>query len=223
VQFPAHFSAAPGTEVTLADGSIVTAVFNLPAVIIVALVTLLLVIGVRESASANAAVVVVKVGVVLLVILAGAMFVNSANWQPFIPPNAGEFGQYGWSGILRGAGVIFFAYIGFDAISTAAQEARNPQRDMPFGILGSLTVCTLLYVLVNDEAVRFVAGEAGSELLYRPFGRRVLGDVPVQNPSGANVEHQKHVDQSESGCDCHDEITRQDFAGVVPQKCVPRL
>jgi APA family basic amino acid/polyamine antiporter len=187
VQFPAHFSAAPGTEVTLADGSIVTAVFNLPAVIIVALVTLLLVIGVRESASANAAVVVVKVGVVLLVILAGAMFVNSANWQPFIPPNAGEFGQYGWSGILRGAGVIFFAYIGFDAISTAAQEARNPQRDMPFGILGSLTVCTL------------------------------------QNPSGANVEHQKHVDQSESGCDCHEEITRQDFAGVVPQKCVPRL
>ncbi|MPY91335.1 MAG: amino acid permease [Luteitalea sp.] len=157
VQFPAHLSAAPGTEVTLADGGIVTAVFNLPAVIIVALVTLLLVIGIRESASANAVIVVVKVGVVLLVILAGAMFVNGANWQPFIPPNTGEFGQYGWSGILRGAGVIFFAYIGFDAVSTAAQEARNPQRDMPFGILGSLIVCTLLYVLVSGVMVGLVS------------------------------------------------------------------
>jgi Amino acid transporters len=84
------------------------------------------------------------------------MFVDSGNWKPFIPPNTGEFGQFGWSGILRGAGVIFFAYIGFDAVSTAAQEARNPQRDMPIGILGSLAICTVLYVLVSGVIVGLV-------------------------------------------------------------------
>ena len=91
-------------------------------------------------------IVVVKVLVVLAVIVAGAIYVNTGNWRPFIPANTGEFGEFGWSGILRGAGVIFFAYIGFDAVSTAAQEAKNPQKDMPIGILGSLVVCTILYV-----------------------------------------------------------------------------
>jgi APA family basic amino acid/polyamine antiporter len=156
IQFPAALSAAPGTVVTLADGSTVTAVFNLPAVLIVGLVTALLVVGIRESAVVNTAIVIVKVGVVLLVILAGAFFVDPANWRPFIPPNQGEFGQYGWSGVLRGAGVIFFAYIGFDAVSTAAQEARNPQKDMPIGILGSLAICTLLYVAVSGVMVGLV-------------------------------------------------------------------
>ncbi len=156
IQFPAAISAAPGTPVPLADGSTVTAVFNLPAVLITALVTILLVIGIKESANVNSAIVVVKVAVVILVILAGSMFINSANWTPFIPPNTGEFGQYGWSGILRGAGVIFFAYIGFDAVSTAAQEARNPQKDMPTGILGSLVVCAILYVLVSGVMVGLV-------------------------------------------------------------------
>jgi APA family basic amino acid/polyamine antiporter len=93
--------------------------------------------------------VAIKLIVILLFIGFGLSFIDTANWKPFIPPNTGEFGHFGLSGILRGAGVIFFAYIGFDAVSTAAQEAKNPQRDMPIGILGSLAVCTLLYVLVS--------------------------------------------------------------------------
>ena len=156
IQFPAALSAAPGTMVTLADGATVTAVFNLPAVIIAALVTALLVVGIKESANVNSVIVVVKVAVVVMVIAVGAMFVTRANWHPFIPPNTGTFGEYGWSGILRGAGVIFFAYIGFDAVSTAAQETRNPSRDMPIGILGSLVVCTVLYVLVSGVMVGLV-------------------------------------------------------------------
>jgi APA family basic amino acid/polyamine antiporter len=101
-------------------------------------------------------IVVAKVAVVVLVIVVGAFFVVAANWHPFIPPNQGEFGKYGLSGVMRGAGVIFFAYIGFDAVSTAAQEAKNPSRDMPIGILGSLAVCTILYVLVSGVMVGLV-------------------------------------------------------------------
>ena len=88
--------------------------------------------------------------------LGGAAYINRANWVPFVPPNTGTFGEYGWSGVLRGAGVIFFAYIGFDAVSVAAQEARNPQKDMPVGILGSLVVCTILYILVSGVMVGLV-------------------------------------------------------------------
>jgi len=156
LQFPAAFSAAPGTLVPIAEGGAVTAVFNLPAVLISLAVTSLLVIGIQESANVNSVIVVVKVAVVIAVIIAGAAFVNSANWHPFIPANTGRFGEYGWSGIFRGAAVIFFAYIGFDAVSTAAQEAKNPQRDMPIGILGSLVVCTILYVLVSGVMVGLV-------------------------------------------------------------------
>jgi APA family basic amino acid/polyamine antiporter len=156
LSFPAALSAAPGTVVHVAGGDPVTAVFNLPAVIITAAVTLLLIVGVSESASVNAVIVVIKVAVVLVVIGAGAIFIDAANWHPFIPANTGKFGEYGWSGVLRGAGVIFFAYIGFDAVSTSAQEARNPQRDMPRGILGSLAVCTVLYVLVSGVMVGIV-------------------------------------------------------------------
>ena len=122
---------------------------NLPAMLIVALVTALLVVGIKESARVNNAIVVIKVVIVLLFIAAGIGYVSTANWGgSFIPPNAGEFGKYGYSGILRGAGVVFFAFIGFDAVSTTAQEAKNPQRDMPIGILGSLVICTILYILV---------------------------------------------------------------------------
>ena len=120
--------------------------FNLPAILVVALVAALLVIGVKESANANTALVVVKSLVLVLFIAAGASYVRRANLTPFIPPNDGEFGAFGWSGVLRGAGVMFFAYIGFNAVSTAAQEARNPGRDMPVGILGSLAICTVLYI-----------------------------------------------------------------------------
>ena len=156
IRFPPLLSAAPGTAVVLADGSSATALFNLPAMLISAAATLLLLIGIRESARVNAVIVAVKVTVVLLIIGLGAMFISTENWHPFIPPNTGEFGQFGWSGIARGAGVIFFAYIGFDAVSTAAQESRNPQRDMPRGIIGSLIICTILYVLVSGVMVGLV-------------------------------------------------------------------
>ncbi|MBK6902966.1 MAG: amino acid permease [Saprospirales bacterium] len=126
----------------------VTAWLNIPAMFIVGLLTFLLVLGIRESASINNIMVIVKVAVIILFIVVGFMFVAKANWQPFIPENTGKWGEFGWSGILRAAGVIFFAYIGFDAVSTAAQEAKNPQRDMPVGILGSLSISTVLYILV---------------------------------------------------------------------------
>jgi basic amino acid/polyamine antiporter, APA family len=156
IAFPAAISAAPGTLVPVPGGDPITAVFNVPAVLITIAVTMLLIIGVSESATVNAVIVVIKVAVVLIVIGAGALFIDQANWHPFIPPNTGTFGEYGWSGVLRGAGVIFFAYIGFDAVSTSAQEARNPQRDMPFGILGSLAICTVLFVLVSGVMVGVV-------------------------------------------------------------------
>ena len=157
--FPAIVSAAPGTVLRAADGATVTAIFNLPAVIIAVLVTALLVRGVHESATVNGVMVVVKVAVVLLVIVAGAAFVDSRRFTPLIPPNTGTFGEFGISGIMRGAAVIFFAYIGFDAVSTAAQEARNPKRDMPIGILGSLVVCTVLYIAVAAVMVGLVPYE----------------------------------------------------------------
>jgi len=156
VPFPAVLSAAPGTLIAAPGGGTVTAVFNLPAVIIAGLVTMLLVRGVRESASFNGVVVVIKLAVVLLVIGAGASFVDPARFTPFVPPNTGVFGEFGWSGVMRGAAVIFFAYIGFDAVSTAAQEARNPARDMPIGILGSLAICTVLYIAVAAVMVGLV-------------------------------------------------------------------
>ncbi|ACK49714.1 amino acid permease-associated region [Methylocella silvestris BL2] len=131
------------------------ALVNAPAVAIVLALTALLVVGVNESAKVNNIIVAIKLAIIVVFILAGLSSVSTANWVTsanpdgaFIPPNAGP-GEYGWSGILRGAAVVFFAYIGFDAVSTAAQEAKNPQRDMPLGILGSLVICTVLYVLVS--------------------------------------------------------------------------
>jgi basic amino acid/polyamine antiporter, APA family len=126
----------------------VTAILNLPAMFIVAVLTILLVIGIRESANFNNIMVITKVSVIILFIAIGVAFVKAGNWHPFIPKNTGVWGHFGWSGILRGAGVIFFAYIGFDAVSTAAQEAKNPQKHMPIGILGSLSISTVLYILV---------------------------------------------------------------------------
>ncbi len=140
---PARFAHAPGTAI---EGG--TALFNLPAVFIVAALTLLLMRGTKESARLNNVMVGVKLVVVLSFIALGWRYTNSANWSPVIPENDGTFGHFGYSGVLRGAGVVFFAYIGFDAVSTAAQEAKRPQKDMPIGILGSLAVCTILYVLV---------------------------------------------------------------------------
>ncbi len=124
------------------------AMINLPAMLLIGLMTTLLVIGIKESARFNNFIVIIKVTIVFLVIGFGFMYINQDNWSPFIPPNTGEYGHFGWSGIVRGAAVVFFAYIGFDAVSTAAQEAKNPQRDMPIGILGSLAICTVLYILM---------------------------------------------------------------------------
>jgi basic amino acid/polyamine antiporter, APA family len=183
--FPAALSAAPGTVIVVSGGDPVTAVFNLPAVLITAAVTTLLIFGVSESASVNAVIVVIKVAVVLIVIGAGAMFIDPANWHPFIPENTGRFGEYGWSGILRGAGVIFFAYIGFDAVSTSAQEARNPQRDMPRGILGSLAVCTVLYVLVSGVMVGLVPYR---QMLNQPAPLVVAVQAAADRAAGTSWE-----------------------------------
>ncbi|HEY2067328.1 MAG TPA: amino acid permease [Gemmatimonadaceae bacterium] len=145
---PRAFTDAPFAVDAANNFSRTGAVLNIPAMLLVGLMTWILVIGIRESARFNNAIVFIKIAIVFLVIGFGFMYVNTANWHQFIQPNTGRFGEFGWSGVLRGAGVIFFAYIGFDAVSTAAQEAKNPQRDMPIGILGSLLICTILYILM---------------------------------------------------------------------------
>ena len=186
VSFPAALSGAPGTSVVMTAGVAETAVFNVPAVAITVAVTALLIIGVRESASVNAVIVVLKIALLLIVIGAGAMFIDPANWHPFIPPNTGTFGEYGWSGVLRGAGVIFFAYIGFDAVSTSAQEARNPQRDMPRGILGSLAICTVLFVLVSGVMVGIAPYQ---RMLNEPAPLVVAIDAAATRAAGTPWQH----------------------------------
>jgi basic amino acid/polyamine antiporter, APA family len=114
----------------------------------VLLVAGLLLIGISQSAKANTVLVIVKVMVLILFVALGASYVQRENLTPFLPPNTGTFGEFGWSGVMRGAAIMFFAYIGFDAVSTAAQEAKNPQRDMPVAILASLAICTVLYIAV---------------------------------------------------------------------------
>ncbi len=159
INFPSEFTSAPYTHSAPPDAGLnvwrlftegwssTGAVLNVPAMVIVGVITILLIIGISESATFNDFVVIVKLTVVLLFIAFGIGYINKENWEPFIPPATGP-GKYGWDGIVRGAGVIFFAYIGFDAVSTAAQETKNPQRDMPIGILGSLAICTVLYITV---------------------------------------------------------------------------
>jgi len=172
IPLPPALTATPGADLTFYNGlwrptptlpmgvdtttlPHATGVFNLVAFLAICLVTAILVIGIQESATLNTIIVFIKIGTVLVFIAVAAVFVANhwalaqANWTPFVPPNTGESGHYGWSGVARGAAVIFFAYIGFDAVSTAAQEAKNPQRDMPIGILGSLAICTVLYIATS--------------------------------------------------------------------------
>jgi APA family basic amino acid/polyamine antiporter len=177
IQIPPQITAPPGTLMVLYNGQwarlstigplLASAgvdpsrlpsahgIIDFPAYIVIAVLTSILVIGVRESANFNSLIVFIKVATVLTFIAIASAYllrhpqVAAANWHPFIPPNQGSFGAFGWSGVARGAGVIFFAYIGFDAVSTAAQEAKNPRRDMPIGILGSLAICTVLYVALG--------------------------------------------------------------------------
>ena len=139
-----------------AHGATAHGIFNIPAAGVVLLLTAILVRGTTESSLVNNIIVAIKVTVVLLVIFFGAAHVSAANWTPLVPDNAGEFGHFGWSGVVRGASVVFFAYIGFDAVSTAAQEAHTPQRDVPIGILGSLVICTILYIAVAAVATGVV-------------------------------------------------------------------
>lgn len=150
IEFPHQWMHSPFEQYKLADGTVMQGGnMNVIAVIVVVLISLLLIRGTQESAIVNNLLVILKVSVVLIFIAIGWSFINEANHVPFVPENTGEFGHFGWSGILRGAGVVFFAFIGFDAVSTAAQEAKNPQKGMPIGILGSLFVCTILYVLFS--------------------------------------------------------------------------
>ncbi len=171
VMIPPELTAATGEPITITDvyhpmfealgyafndkgyllssaGQLIEGVFNLPAFVGIVSVTALLVIGVSESAKVNNIIVFVKLAVVLMFVLIGAFYVNPDNWHPFIPENTAP-GVYGWDGIFRAASIIFFAYVGFEAVSTAAQEAKDPQKDMPFGIIGSLVVCTILYIGVS--------------------------------------------------------------------------
>ncbi|MBS0579749.1 MAG: amino acid permease [Proteobacteria bacterium] len=149
VHVPAALSQAPFDQDKLTHHMIRTgAIINIPAMLIVSGIATICYIGIKQSAVFNSVIVTIKVTVIILFILFGMSFINTANWHPFVPPNEGHFGLYGWSGVLAASGVIFFAYIGFDAISTASQEAQNPQRDMPVGILASLVICTILYVAV---------------------------------------------------------------------------
>jgi APA family basic amino acid/polyamine antiporter len=148
IEIPHVLSRAPFNH-TAETGWVATgAIINLPAMLIVALCTYLLYVGIRESAKFNNVIVFVKLLVLGLFLIFGSSYVLPENLTPFIPENTGTFGQYGWSGIFRGAGVIFFAYIGFDSVSALAQEAKNPQKDMPVGILGSLVACTIIYIAV---------------------------------------------------------------------------
>ena len=149
IHLPSAISASPFQPIALPGGTTVYGAINLPAVFIVVIVSLILIIGIRESAGVNTVIVFLKVTVVVVFIAIGWAYINSANHVPLIPQNTGTFGEFGWSGILKGAGVIFFAYIGFDAVSTAAQETKKPQRDMPIGILGSLLICTILFILYS--------------------------------------------------------------------------
>ena len=145
VKFLEYFNIHLGHEFTLSplDGGII----NIPAVVIVMIMSLVLMRGTRESAFINGIIVLLKVAVVLIFIALGWHYIHPANYTPYIPENTGKFGEFGFSGIVRAAAIVFFAYIGFDAVSTAAQEAKNPKRDMPIGILLSLAICTILYIL----------------------------------------------------------------------------
>ena len=185
------------------------AFLNLPAIAIIAAATALCYKGIKESAVVNTIIVAIKVSIVIAVIVFGALYVNTANWVPYIPTNTGTFGEFGWSGILQASAIIFFAYIGFDGVSTVAQEAKDPQRGMPIGMLGSLAICTVLYILmssVHDRPGAVQAAErrgagggrarvASATVLAVELGhlgravRPDLGDHHHDHPAGAHLAH----------------------------------
>lgn len=147
IHLPAQLVASPFELIKLADGTEIHGYINLPAVLIIVFITSIIIFGTKGSALFNAIVVALKISVVLVFIALGWNYINPENYKPFIPKNTGEFGHFGVSGILRGAGVVFFVFIGFDIVATMAQETKNPKKNMPVGILGSLIICTILFVL----------------------------------------------------------------------------
>ena len=167
IHLPAALVNAP-LGVDAHDHLITTgALVNVPAVLIIAAMTWLLYVGVRWSAGANTIMVALKVGIIVVIVIAGLSYVNPANFRPYLPPNAGTFGHFGWSGVLQGAAIIFFSYVGFDTASTTALEARNPQRDLPLGILGALVISAVLYIAMSTILTGMV-----------PFAR-LDSDAPV--------------------------------------------
>ena len=146
VQLPALLVNAP-LALDAHDHVVATgALINVPAVLIIAAMTALLYVGVRGSASANTIMVTLKVAIIVIIVIAGLKYVDPANWHPYVPPNTGVRGHFGWTGVMQGAAIIFFSYVGFDTASTTALEARNPQRDLPLGIIGALVISAVLYV-----------------------------------------------------------------------------
>nr|WP_199157894.1 amino acid permease [Pedobacter sp. ASV2] len=147
IYLPPQLTLSPFETGKLADGTSVNGIINIPAALVVVLMTAILIRGTKGSAIVNGIIVFLKVGVVLVFIALGWQYIDPANYHPYIPENTGTFGQFGWSGVLRGAGLVFFVFIGFDAVAASAQETKNPARDLPIGIIGSLVVCTVLFGL----------------------------------------------------------------------------
>ncbi|WP_293785719.1 amino acid permease [uncultured Pedobacter sp.] len=147
IYLPPQLTLSPFETAKLADGSTVHGIINIPAALVVVLMTAILIRGTKGSAIVNGIIVFLKVGVVLVFIALGWQYIDPTNYHPYIPENTGTFGQFGWSGVLRGAGLVFFVFIGFDAVAASAQETKNPARDLPIGIIGSLLVCTVLFGL----------------------------------------------------------------------------
>ena len=176
IHLPTAYIGSPWQPAPLPYGTLAYGHINLPALLIVAIISIILIRGIKQSAFANAIMVITKVTVVLVFIAVGFFYINYDNYHPYFPPNTGTFGEFGWSGILRAAGVVFFAFIGFDAVSTAAQETKSPQKSLPIGILGSLIICTILYILfsfvmtglVNYKDLN-VAAPAALAIEHTPF------------------------------------------------------
>jgi len=177
IDLPAQFTSCSFDIITLADGSQAHGIINIPAMLIIVVISLLLMIGIKESAWVNNVIVVIKLAVVLTFIGVGIHYINPANYHPFIPESTGKFGEYGISGIMRAAGIIFFAYIGFDTVSTASQESKTPHKDVPIGILGSLAICTVLYLafaavltgMVNYKDMRGDAAPVATAINLTPY------------------------------------------------------
>ncbi|MCX2573230.1 amino acid permease [Pedobacter sandarakinus] len=147
IYLPPQLTLSPFETAKLANGETVNGIINIPAALVVVLMTAVLIRGTKGSAIVNGVIVFLKVGVVLVFIALGWQYIDPSNYHPYIPENTGTFGQFGWSGVLRGAGLVFFVFIGFDAVAASAQETKNPARDLPIGIIGSLLVCTVLFGL----------------------------------------------------------------------------